>query len=140
MPAAWLGSMMTGRWVIFFSIGTAEMSSVLRMLFSKVRMPRSHKITLGLPAAMMYSALITSSSSVAESPRLSNIGLSVRPTAFSSSKFCMLRAPIWIMSTPSRKNSGMCTLSISSVTMGWPVAALALFSSSSPSARRPWKE
>ena len=122
-----------------FSIGTAARSSVLRMLGSKVRMPRSHSTTLGLPSAMMYSALITSSSSVLASPRLSSTGVCRRPTAFSSSKFCMLRAPIWIISTPRSKNSGMCSLFISSVTTGWPVASRALASRSSPSARSPWK-
>ena len=35
-------SMTTGRWVLLLSMGTAEMSSVLRMLVSNVRMPRSH--------------------------------------------------------------------------------------------------
>ena len=53
------------------------MSSVLRVMVSKVRMPRSQRITWSLPAAMMYSALISSSSMVLASPRLRRMGLSV---------------------------------------------------------------
>ena len=37
-------------------MGTAERSSVLRVYFSKVRMPRSQRMTFSLPPAMMYSA------------------------------------------------------------------------------------
>ena len=39
-----------------------------------MRIPRSHSITLGLPSLRMYSAAISSSSSVEESPRLSSAG------------------------------------------------------------------
>ena len=40
-----------------------------------MRMPRSHSITFGLPSLRMYSAAISSSSSVADRPRLSSTGL-----------------------------------------------------------------
>ena len=73
-PQAWLGSTMTGRWVILWSMTTPARSSVLRILVSKVRMPRSQRITFSLPSAMMYSALITNSSSVLARPRLSRTG------------------------------------------------------------------
>src|SRR5256885_1228343 len=46
----------------------------------------------------MYSAAIRTSSSVADMPRFSMIGLRSRPAFFNSEKFCMLRAPIWITS------------------------------------------
>ena len=47
---------------------------------------------------MMYSADSSSSSSVADMPRLSSTGFRARPAVFSSEKFCMLRAPIWMQS------------------------------------------
>ena len=45
-----------------------------RYAVSNVRMPRSHSSTFGLPSLRMYSAAISSSSSVADSPRLSSTG------------------------------------------------------------------
>ena len=56
-------------------IGTAERSIVFRVWVSNVRMPRSHRITFGLPAATMYSAAIRHSSIVAPNPRFSITGL-----------------------------------------------------------------
>src|SRR5271157_3237200 len=47
---------------------------------------------------MMYSAAIRNSSTVADRPRFSSTGLRAFPARFSSEKFCMLRAPIWITS------------------------------------------
>ena len=44
-PDAWLGSTMTGRWLFCLITATAEMSSVLRVAFSNVRMPRSQRMT-----------------------------------------------------------------------------------------------
>src|SRR5690606_36929559 len=41
MPTPWLGSATTGRWERFSITGMAEMSMVLRVAVSKVRMPRS---------------------------------------------------------------------------------------------------
>ena len=64
------GSTMTGRWVSFFSTGIALRSSVKRVEVSKVRMPRSQRITLGLPAARMYSADSRNSSMVVAMPAL----------------------------------------------------------------------
>ena len=69
------------------------MSQVLRVAVSKVRMPRSQSITLGLPWATMYSADISSSLMVELMPRLSSTGRPQPPSDFSSAKFCMLRAP-----------------------------------------------
>ena len=83
-------------------------------------MPRSQRMTFSLPAAMMYSALISSSSMVLARPRLSKMGLSHLPSSLSSSKFCMFRAPTCMMSTSS--NSTMWEADMISVTMGRPVA------------------
>jgi len=44
-----------------FKIGTALKSSVYRAAVSNVRMPRSHRITFGLPSLRMYSALMIKS-------------------------------------------------------------------------------
>ena len=49
-------------------------------------------------------------------PRLSSTGLRERPARLSSEKFCMLRAPIWIMSAYSSTSSSD-SLSTASVTM-----------------------
>ena len=65
LPVAWVGSTMTGRWVSWWSSGTADRSSVLRVYVSNVRMPRSQRMTLGLPELTMYSAAISHSSTVA---------------------------------------------------------------------------
>ena len=65
LPVAWLGSTMTGRWVSRSSSGTAARSIVFRVYVSNVRMPRSHRMTLGLPELTMYSAAISHSSIVA---------------------------------------------------------------------------
>src|SRR5262245_1184878 len=94
-PVPWLGSTRMGRWLSFLTTGIAEMSSVLRVAFSKVRMPRSHRITCVLPPARMYSAESSHSSIVAERPRLSSTGRRTLPSSLSRSKFCMLRAPTW---------------------------------------------
>ena len=72
---------MTGRWVRSRTTGTAERSSVLRVAVSNVRMPRSQRMTLGLPDERMYSAAMSHSSMVAERPRLSRTGLRLWPTA-----------------------------------------------------------
>ena len=78
-PAAWPGSTITGRCESSFSTGTAVRSSVKRYAVSKVRIPRSHSSTFGLPSLSTYSAAISSSSSVEESPRLISTGLPARP-------------------------------------------------------------
>ena len=59
----------------------AETSKVLRVAVSNVRMPRSHRMTLGFPALTMYSAAIRSSSIVAPKPRLTITGRATRPTS-----------------------------------------------------------
>src|SRR5215472_14182250 len=74
-PVAWLGSRITGKCVSSFRTGIAEMSQVLRVAVSNVRMPRSHRITSGLPCAVMYSALIRSSLMLLLRPRFSSTGL-----------------------------------------------------------------
>ena len=71
---------------------------MLRVAGSNPFTPRSQSTTFELPWATMYSALISRSLIVALMPRLSSTGLSVLPTSVSSTKFCMLRAPSWIMS------------------------------------------
>ena len=93
MPRAWLGSTMIGRCVILRKMGIAERSSVLRVARSYVRIPRSHKITFLQPDERRYSADISHSSIVAESPRFKITGLSIFPSRFNNSKFCILRAP-----------------------------------------------
>ena len=136
LPQPWLGSTITGRWVSFLSTGTAEMSKVLRVAVSKVRIPRSHRMMLSLPPAMMYSALIRSSSMVLASPRFKRMGFLLRPRALSKSKFCILRAPTWRISTSAKRSSS--AMFMISDTMGSPVSRLASSISSIPSAAIPW--
>ena len=61
---------------------------------------------LSLPPAIMYSALIRSSSMVEDRPLFRRIGLSSLPSSFNSSKFCMFRAPTWMISTSSNRECG----------------------------------
>ena len=89
---------MIGRWLVACTTGTAEMSRVLRVLGSKVRMPRSQRTTSRLPRWATYSAAISHSSMVEVIPRLSSTGLPHSPTAWSRPKLAMLRVPIWSMS------------------------------------------
>ncbi len=74
--------MMTGRWLSSFTKGTASIARVLRVASSKVRMPRSQRMTFGLPFARMYSAARSHSSMVEFMPRLSMIGFWILPTSF----------------------------------------------------------
>ena len=83
-PAAWLGSTITGRWVISLSTGIAIRSSVKRYAVSNVRIPRSHSMTASLPSLSTYSAAISSSSSVLDRPRLISTGQPERPISDSS--------------------------------------------------------
>ena len=85
MPVEWLGSMITGKWESCFNMGTADMSRVFRVQVSKVRIPRSQRITCSLPPAIMYSALISNSSRVLEKPRLSRTGFLKVPRTRSNS-------------------------------------------------------
>src|SRR4051794_22169130 len=99
--------------------------------------PRSQRTIRSFPSRATYSAAISSSSTEADGPRFSRIGLSALPTSASSMKFCMLRAPIWITSAASSTASTW-RGSISSVTTGSPVSSRAsrrIVSASSPS---PW--
>ena len=137
-PVPWLGSTTTGRCVSFLSTGTALRSSVKRVAVSKVRMPRSHRMTLGLPPASTYSADSSHSWIVVDMPRLRSTGLPVSATRRSSEKFCMLRAPIWRMSACSATSSTL-SGSMTSVMTGSPVSRRASASSFSPSASSPWK-
>src|SRR5690606_39148545 len=126
LPAAWLGSTHTGRWVSSLSTGTAPTSSVNRVAVSNVLMPRSHRTTLGLPWLRMYSAACRNSVTDVDIPRLNSTGLPERPTSASSAKFCVFLAPTWSMSATAATfatSSGVVT----SVTIG------------SPRAPRPWK-
>ena len=47
--------------IVIASTGTAEISRVLRVAVSKVRIPRSQRITRRLPSERIYSALIKNS-------------------------------------------------------------------------------
>ena len=91
-----------GRCVNSFNAGMAAMSQVLRVAVSKVRMPRSQRITSGFPWATTYSADISNSFMVLLIPRFSRTGRPHFPRAFSSTKFCMLRAPTCMTSAYSR--------------------------------------
>ena len=85
----------------------------------------------------MYSAAIRNSSSVAASPRFNSTGFRFRPAAFSSEKFCMFLAPIWITSAYSATSSSA-SWSMASVTIRSPNrsrTSAMIFSASSPS---PW--
>ncbi len=129
------GSTITGRCVSCLSTGIAPMSSVKRVAVSNVLIPRSQRITSELPSLTMYSAAISRSSTVEESPRLRRTGFGARPTSESSEKFDMFRAPIWITSAASTTASTW-RGSMSSVTSGSPVSArasLRISSASSPS-------
>ena len=108
-----------------FEHGMALMSMVLRVIVSKVRMPRSQRTTCRLPRAAMYSAAHQQLLERRARPRLSSTGRpAARPRASSSEKFCMLRAPIWSMSAPGPPWAELST-SITSVTIGRPVTARA---------------
>ena len=124
LPVACDGSTITGRWVRWWTSGTAVRSSVLRVVVSNVRIPRSHRMTWGLPAEAMYSAAISHSSIVAPKPRLSITGRLARPHASSSEKFCMFRVPIWRMSEYSATMSTWLG-SITSVITGIPLRSRA---------------
>src|ERR1039458_258345 len=70
-------------------------------------------------SASTYSAARRNSSSVADMPRLRRTGFPVFPAFFKSSKFCMLRAPIWRQSAYAATRS-TCAVSSTSVTTGRP--------------------
>ena len=89
-----------------------------------MRMPRSHNITRVFPPAKIYSADISNSSMVAESPRLSKTAVRVSPMARKRLKFCILRAPSWKISTYLVIIS-ICETAITSTTSGKPVEKLA---------------
>ena len=101
-------------------------------------MPRSQSTMSALPSRAMYSADSSHSSIVADMPRFSSTGVPVRPTSRSRSKFCMLRAPSWIMSATSSTSSS-CRGSMTSVTIGRPVSSRASARISRPGLPRPWK-
>ena len=71
---------MIGRWESFCTTGIAVRSNRLRVALSKVRTPRSQRITFGLPSDNTYSALSSRSLIVAAMPRLSSTGLPSLPT------------------------------------------------------------
>ena len=137
-PVPWLGSTRIGKCESFFTAGTALRSSVNRVEASNVRIPRSHRITFGLPRASTYSADKSHSWIVVAIPRLRRTGLPASPTRLSSGKFCTLRAPICRISACSATTSTL-SGSMTSVTIGNPVSRLASARSFSPSSSRPWK-
>ena len=109
-----------------------------RVDVSKVLMPRSQRMIRSFPSLATYSAAIRSSSTEVEAPRLSNTGLSARPTSDRRRKFWLLRAPIWITSVASTTCSTW-RGSISSVTTGSPVSSRASRRIASASRPSPWK-
>src|SRR2546428_48711 len=64
---------------------------------STPRMPRSHRITSRFPSASTYSAERSSSSTAADIPRFDRTGFLARPATLRCERFCMLRAPSWMM-------------------------------------------
>src|SRR5713226_4311300 len=136
LPVAWLGSKIIGRCVNSFSAGIAAMSQVFRVAVSNVRIPRSHKITSGFPCATTYSADISNSFIVLLIPGFNNAGRPHFPSAFSSTKFCMFRAPTCITSAYFAIKSTSRSL-ITSVIIASPVASFAFFSSFNPSSSIP---
>ena len=60
------------------------MSSVLRVDVSNVRIPRSQRITFGLPLDITYSAAMSHSSIVPDRARLMSTGRPALPTAMSN--------------------------------------------------------
>ncbi len=97
-PPEWDGSTTIGRCERPWTTGTAEMSRVLRVAVSNVRIPRSHRTISRLPRWATYSAAISHSTIVELMPRLSITGLPASPTAWRSLKFWALRVPTWSMS------------------------------------------
>ena len=138
-PVPWDGSEMTGRWLSRLTSAIAFRSMVLRVAVSKVRMPRSHRITCSLSCERTYSAASSHSSIVAPMPRFNITGLPVFPASASSTKFCMLRVPTWSTSeycaTASTSRSER-----SSVITGMPSFSPACASSFNPSTPSPWNE
>ena len=132
------GSTMTGRCDSRCATGTAEMSRVLRVAFSNVRMPRSQSTMSRLPRCAMYSAAISHSSMVADMPRLSMTGLPAAPTAWRRGKFCMFLVPTCSMSAYF-VTSSTSRWSITSVTIGSPVSSRTSARIFSPTSPRPWK-
>src|SRR5215831_1093418 len=77
----------TGKCESFFSTGTALRSRVKRVDVSKVRIPRSHRMTSGVPAERMYSAERRNSWMLVAMPRLRRTGLPISPTRRRRVKF-----------------------------------------------------
>jgi len=116
----------------------AERSSVFRVESSKVRIPRSQRITWRLPAARQYSALIRNSLIVVIIPRFRRMGRFDLPILLRRVKFCTLRAPTWRMSAYSAIASASWGF-ITSVITGIPAASPAFLSILSPFSSSPWK-
>ena len=112
---------------------------MLRVAGSNVRMPRSHRMISELPRCATYSAACSHSSIVIASPRFSITGLLVRPTSFSSSKFCALRVPTRMQSATS---ATCCHLrDVDDLDDDrQPGVAAALLRISSPRSPSPWNE
>ena len=137
-PVAWDGSTMTGRWVRSLRTGIAERSRVFRVASSKVRIPRSHRITWRLPSDRQYSALIRYSVIVVIIPRLRRMGRFDLPIRLRREKFWTLRAPTWRMSEYSAISSTSAGF-ITSVTIGIPARSPALRRILRPFSSSPWK-
>src|SRR5699024_2169686 len=94
LPVECVTSTITGKCVSCFKIGTDEISNVFRVAVSYVLILRSQRIILPFPLEIIYSAAPLNSEIVADIPRFKITGLSVSPTFFNNSKFCMFLAPI----------------------------------------------
>src|SRR6267143_991553 len=138
-PVPWDGSAMIGRCESLCTTGMTVRSKRLRVAVSKLRTPRSHRMTSWFPSASRYSADSSSSCTVALIPRLRSTGLPQRPASLSSEKFCMLRAPSCTMSDISATQPRPVS-SIASVQIRSPVSSRALASSRRPGLPSPWNE
>jgi len=85
LPNEWLKSTMMGRFVSSFIIGIHDMSRVLRVFVSKVRIPLSHKIILFFPFFAIYSAANINSLIVALKPLFNMTVFFAFPTSFNNS-------------------------------------------------------
>ena len=104
LPTECDGSMQTGRRVSRLTTGTCAKSTRLRCGSPRfVLTPRRPKTICELPSEARYSAALSDSLSVIPKPRFTRTGNTVcRPTVFRSSKFWMLRVPIWSMTPVGR--------------------------------------
>ena len=71
----------------------AEAEELKRKVIDNLHNQVADRITFSLPPAIIYSADISHSFIVLESPLFSNMGFFVFPSSLRSSKFCIFLAP-----------------------------------------------